>query len=274
MAALIGLYVLGAMIVILAGIAAYRYLDRAPVVSDRLVRRVSRRFGAGPGYAVILIVGLVFSVAVMIPIGILCRAAQSGLDSPTYRWVHPRVSPSQFTKLNTVLTTMGDRSTVDWIFVLALILLAFAYRRRWWIPVSALVLSYAAQYKGQVLLASWIDRGQPPGLGTGTFPSGGVSRALMLYGVTLVLTLHLFPALSRAWRTGLVTGLALLTFAEAYSRLYLSLHWISDILGGLIFGVLIIFSVSLAVRCSGTATTAPRSTHSSELRHELSSIRT
>lgn len=274
MAALMGLYALCGMIIVVAGLAAYRYLGQVPALGDGLVLGVARKLRAGPGYAVILIGGLIVSVLVMIPIGILCRAVQSSVDTPTYEWVHARVSPSLLTKLNTILTTMGNRDTVDWIFLVALVLLAFAYRRRWWIPVSALLLSYAVQYKGQAWLASLIDRGQPPGLNTGTFPSGGVSRALMLYGVILVLSLHLLPAISRGWRIGLFTGLALLGYAEAYSRLYLSLHWISDIIGGLMFGVLIIFTVSLAVRCADTAITSPRLTDTGELHHEMSSTAT
>lgn len=262
MATLIGLYVLGGVVVVLAGFGCHRVRSRVPAVADRLASGVAHRFGPVQGYFLILVVGLFASVAVMIPIGVLCRALQSSVDEPTYNWVHPRVSASHFTKLNSVLTTMGNRDTIDWIFLVALVLLAFAYGRRWWLPTSALVLCYAVQYKGQSWLASWIHRGHPPGPGTGTFPSGGASRAFMLYGVILVLSLPLLPTLSRAWRAGLFTGLALIVFAESYSRLYLSSHWISDIIAGVVFGGLIVLTASVAVRCADAAAVPTRSRHS------------
>lgn len=251
MVVLVALFILGGVIVALVGVLAHRFWGSAPILVDRVTSWASRRLGPLPSQFVILVVGLAASIAVMVPIGVLCRAVQASIDSPTYEWVHQQVSTSsKFTKLNSILTTMGNRPTVYWILAVAVILFAFAYRQRWWIPVSALVLGYAAQYMGQLWLSVWINRGHPPVPDAGTFPSGGVSRALMLYGIILVLSLPLLPNLSRAWKAGLFTGVALLGYGEAYSRLYLSLHWISDIVAGAIFGALIIFVASAAVRCA------------------------
>lgn len=257
MAVLAALFILGGVIVVLIGVLAHRYWVTAPILINRFGSLTSQRLGVLPGHFVTLAVGFAVSIAVMVPIGVLCRDVQTSIDSPIYEWVHQQVpTSSKFTRLNSILTTMGDRPTVYWIFATALILFAFAYRKRWWIPVGTLVLGFATQYMGQVWLSAWINRGHPPVPDAGTFPSGGVSRALMLYGIILVLSLPLLPTLSRAWRAGLFTGVALLGYGEAYSRLYLSLHWISDIVAGAIFGALIIVVATAAVRCA-TSVDAP-----------------
>jgi undecaprenyl-diphosphatase len=67
-----------------------------------------------------------------------------------------------------------------------------------------------------------------------SFPSSHVLGALVGYGMVAYFVVCLTP--SRFWRT-LVIGLAaLLVVAVGYSRLYLGLHFFSDVIGGLAAG--------------------------------------
>src|SRR6266567_2690145 len=73
----------------------------------------------------------------------------------------------------------------------------------------------------------------------GTFPSGGCDRILVLYGLIAYLIWREVSGTRRTaiWSAGAVAALA---FNEAYSRQYLTLHWTTDILSGLVYGGLIL----------------------------------
>jgi membrane-associated phospholipid phosphatase len=96
------------------------------------------------------------------------------------------------------------------------------------------------------MLKKVVDRGHPPG-GFGTFPSGGTSRVIAVYAAVLILAIMLMPALSRAWRAGLWTGLVTAGVVEAFTRVYLSLHWLTDALFALPFGTVLLLTNTTAI---------------------------
>ncbi len=82
----------------------------------------------------------------------------------------------------------------------------------------------------------------------GTFPSGGSARVVLVCGmVAWMLARH-----SVGWRlaVGGWTVAALLAFAEGYSRLYLGRHWVVDVLGGWVFGALLLVVLLAAATLS------------------------
>lgn len=112
-------------------------------------------------------------------------------------------------------------------------------------------------------------------------PGGGPSQILSVYGLVLVLILVLVPTLTRAWRAGLFTGLALAAIVEGYTRWYLARHWVTDAVGAIVLGYLLLAVAAAAAAAlnskfgpgasssAGPAdpSTAARSTRSPAPRH-------
>ncbi len=87
----------------------------------------------------------------------------------------------------------------------------------------------------------------PPNSPGGTYPSGGCERAILYFGLVAYLLLRQgnWRRSRRIWAAGAVAALA---FNEAYTRIYLTLHWFTDAISGLIYGALVLAAIILAIR--------------------------
>lgn len=208
---------------------------------------VAGRVGSVPGAVLVWVVGFAVTAAVCLGLGFLAKAVESGVDHPAFRWISPRVHEgAYFTKANEKLTMLGNNPIIQLVALVSVIILGFAYRRRWWIPVVGILVAVYGEKYLQKFLGHTVDRGHPPTT-LGTFPSGGVGRILAVYGAIIALVILLIPGLSRAWRAGLWTGLATGASIEAYTRVYLSKHWLTDALFGLPFGALLMLTNVAAI---------------------------
>lgn len=73
--------------------------------------------------------------------------------------------------------------------------------------------------------------------GTGnSFPSGHMVRAVIAYGLLAFVIRRLSP--SAAARASAVTGAIAVVVVLAFDRLYLDVHWESDVIGGLLLGAI------------------------------------
>lgn len=79
---------------------------------------------------------------------------------------------------------------------------------------------------------------------TFAFPSGHSSAATALYGALALLVLR--SGLPRWARLSAVSGLALLIAAIGFSRVYLGVHYPSDVLGGVLLGAACVAAGSAA----------------------------
>ncbi|MCS6850938.1 MAG: phosphatase PAP2 family protein [Gemmataceae bacterium] len=70
---------------------------------------------------------------------------------------------------------------------------------------------------------------------TYSFPSGHAFGAMVVYGLLAYLATRWLPA--RRQRGAAVVGLAVLIAIIGFSRVYLGVHWLSDVLGGLAAGL-------------------------------------
>lgn len=134
----------------------------------------------------------------------------------------------------------------------ALLLAAAVVRPRLRVAVAVLLVALAASQVVELVLKTVIDHPGPPALGRtlfafgggpqpqGSFPSGHIVRAIVLGGGT---------ALLAGRRAGLVVA-AVYIAAVAATRVYLSEHWTSDVIGGTLLGLAALPLVALA--------TAPR----------------
>lgn len=240
---MIGLIVVFVLCVALSaavGLAAYRGGWTMPGGGPATWGRdAAARYGAGPAALVIFVGGAIGTWVLTLPLGYLAKALQGPVDHPAYRFTLSRVHDNKFTALNEKLTVMGNNGEVQLLCLIALVVLACAYGRRWWVPVVLTVAMFYLERYAQRSLAHVVDRGHPPNT-LGTFPSGGVARLISIYGLLIVLALFLAPQISQAFRVGIYTGLATAGVIEAYTRWYLAKHWITDVLGALVFGYLLL----------------------------------
>ena len=127
----------------------------------------------------------------------------------------------------------------------ALVLLYLAWRKRWmaaahWLAALAFGLALTAW------LGASVDFPRPPAVGSGfSFPSITITMATITFGFFAVLIARELPGRRRIWPY-LVSGLvvALVGFA----RIYLGAHWLSDVIGGMLFGIVWLLVLGIAYR--------------------------
>ena len=120
-----------------------------------------------------------------------------------------------------------------------------AWRRRWmaaghWLVALAVGLALTE------LLAATVDVVRPPAASSGFgFPSVAVTMATITFGFFAVLIGRELPGRNRVWPY-LLSG-AIVT-SIGFARLYLGAHWLSDVLGGMLFGLTWVLVVGIAYR--------------------------
>jgi membrane-associated phospholipid phosphatase len=82
-------------------------------------------------------------------------------------------------------------------------------------------------------------------VGGGSFPSGHALTSFTALGLLVLLT---WPIASRWWRVLVVSVSALVVLAIGFSRLILGVHYLTDVLGGWLIGLLLLIAATLAVR--------------------------
>lgn len=135
-----------------------------------------------------------------------------------------------------IALTAGVSGAALW----ALLLVAAAVLRpRIRAAIVVLLVALAAEQIVELILKTVLDHPGPPAIGRslfelgggpqtqGSFPSGHMIRAVVLAGGT---------ALVAGRRAGLVAA-AVYVAAVAATRVYLSEHWVSDVIGGTLLGL-------------------------------------
>ena len=123
--------------------------------------------------------------------------------------------------------------------LMVLTVVAVFVTRRW---ADALVVTLSGIPIGVgILLKDVIGRARPEYFLTGSAPSSlsfpsGHSLFAMLFGGLLIVLAEELP-ISTPIRRGLQTVLAMLILGVGASRVYLGVHWPSDVVGGYLFGI-------------------------------------
>ena len=146
-------------------------------------------------------------------------------------------------RLMAALASLGDREVL--VPACALALLWLLWRKRWmaaghWLAALGFGLGLTA------LLGASIHMPPPPGANAAFgFPSIAVTMATIAFGFFAVLIARELPGRQRVWPYLLA---AVVVAMLGFARLYLGMHWLSDIAGGALLGIAWLLLLGLAYR--------------------------
>ncbi len=142
-----------------------------------------------------------------------------------------------------VFTLMGEPKV--WIGVFVVVLLGLIAIRAWRTALYWTLLG-ALGFGGGEIIKQLVHAPRPTGLlvtpSGYSFPSGHTFSATFITGFLAVL---LSRELSKEYRWIPYTISTLIVLLVGFSRLYLGAHWLTDVIGGMIFGISIVMIVTL-----------------------------
>jgi membrane-associated phospholipid phosphatase len=194
----------------------------------------------------VIVVGGAVIFGIMALLGQLVLHGGPSIDKPIYHWtVTHRIHA--WKGLMASLTKIGNTWSTRMAVVSATVCLAVTWRRFKWLPALAfLTLSLLQRYltHGIHVVAHRVG---PPGFLHGTFPSGGSDRAVVFFGLIAYFLWREFSG-RRETAIWAGAGVAAVAFNEGYSRLYLGMHWTTDVLSGWFYGILLLALFILGTR--------------------------
>ena len=155
-----------------------------------------------------------------------------------------------------ILTTLGSAAFTLPVAAVAAILLL---RRRQSIRALALVVTVLGERALVHGLKDWIGRPRPAdgvySIDSMAFPSGHAANSMTVY---LAIAILVAPP---AYRRQLVAAAVMLSCAIGLTRIFLGVHWPSDVIGGWALGLATVLVAVAATRRSGALTV--------EAKHEI-----
>lgn len=155
-------------------------------------------------------------------------------DEPIRSWV----SDHRTGALNTFFTNVSDLGSWQVVVIGLVVLLALAWRTC--APMAGmLIVATCARPICEWLIKTAVGRERPQvgGLVSSAgpaFPSGHVMAAIALWGLVPPIVALITHRRALWWVATIVSGTIILLVAA--SRVYMGVHWFSDVIGGLLFG--------------------------------------
>ena len=160
-------------------------------------------------------------------------------DGPMTRWFVERRTDGLTTMLRAV-TTLGDRPV---LVPLALVVgLTLGFRRRRWAPLAFLAIAQLGSIILYNAVKALVARPRPtigPVVASASgygFPSAHATQAAAVWGALAVLALRSLA--DRRARRAVTAAASVLVVLIGVSRLYLGVHWATDVVGGWALGAL------------------------------------
>jgi membrane-associated phospholipid phosphatase len=192
-------------------------------------------------------IGSLIVFGLMVLLGELVTHEGPRIDGSIYDWTSGHRVHAWF-HVMARLTKIGNTWTAIGAVGAAAVCLAVTWPAgRRWIPPVALAGAVLADHFLTRGLWHVFNRAGPPDAPHGTYPSGGCERAVLFYGLIAYLLWREFSG-RRSTAIWAGAAVAALAYNEAYSRGYLTVHWFTDILAGLIYGCLMLAVCIAAVR--------------------------
>lgn len=147
-------------------------------------------------------------------------------------------------RMMVAITELGDVQVLLPVILVAL--MWFIAQRAWLTAGYWLAAIVVAEVLAKVLKLT-LHRQRPGALYDGieqfSFPSGHATMSVVVYGfLAFLLCREIRPSLRR----NVISLTAILVVSIALSRLYLGAHWLSDVLGGISFGVAWVAALAIA----------------------------
>jgi undecaprenyl-diphosphatase len=228
----------------------WRRAFAAPVVGRLRLRYprvwsfVAARFARGEYLGLHLTVGFVVSLAGLWLFGgvtedIINHDPLTQFDVALLDWLHAHATATGYAIFNAV-SLLGSPAALT-VLALGVGLLLAAQRQ--WIVLGGWIAALTGGSLLNQVLKLVIRRPRPPYAAaflthySWSFPSGHAMLSLIGYGLLAYLLVVLWVH-RRSLQAAIVLGATLLTLAVGLSRLYLGVHYFSDVVGGYAAGVL------------------------------------
>lgn len=163
-------------------------------------------------------------------------------------WIHAQAQPWLDTGMKAI-TRGGDWRT---LFLFTLLCGAFFFfRQRRKREPALLLLAFSLSYLINPLLKHLVQRERPQLWATliarpsdFSFPSGHAMSAMTVYGLAAWLLARTHP--QQRW--GFRLCAAVMIVLIGFSRVYLGVHWTTDVLAGFLVGAMLVYACAVLIR--------------------------
>lgn len=174
---------------------------------------------------------------------VLSASALAGIDHTVLNALKSLHTPWA-NQLMLFCTHLADAAVIAVLIILVALFLAV--QRHWrtllyWLAAVAFALLASTALKHGLQIPR--PPNLPPDLGPYSFPSGHTMRAVVLFGFLAVVTAR---SMRERWRWLPYSLAGLVIILVSLSRLYLGVHWLSDILGSITLGMVWVAILGIA----------------------------
>jgi undecaprenyl-diphosphatase len=141
------------------------------------------------------------------------------------------------TKIMLVITSLGS---IAGLVILSAVAFAFlAYKKRW-LNALLLAISMLSGLGAELLIKLIVHRLRPENAlvqASGySFPSGHATMAMLFF--SLLIYFFRDEIKNKLWKNAFITASIVLALIVGLSRVYLNVHWLTDVIGGFALGLL------------------------------------
>ena len=178
---------------------------------------------------------ILFSLFVIIAICVNCGIMQN-IDNSVYALIK-NIQNNTVTKILTIITNLGGIPTLFFIALFLSVIFFICKKRKWGIAVLLNLLMSSTIY---IVLKNIFQRPRPEAVEqliseTGhSFPSGHTTNNVAFYGFAIYLIYENIK--NKKLRNILFLLLGIMPILIGFSRIYLRVHYFSDVLAGIIVG--------------------------------------
>jgi membrane-associated phospholipid phosphatase len=229
-------------------------LDPGPDDREAQLAARWRRLRDGVAPALFLLACAVVLLVALVGLGellskVLSHDAVGRGDVDISRWLAGHRN-RDLNEVTGATTKLGETLTITILAVVAVAVAAWVWRR--WREPMLVAAAVAGEVGIFLVVTLLVDRARPPvqhldpAPPTSSFPSGHTAASVALYGALAVLA-------SERARSALVRGLfvalaVLVPLVVAASRMYRGMHYLTDVLGGLLLGWLWLLACVRGIR--------------------------